>query len=681
MQIQRMSSLVDTQLRAQQLRKQLNYHNHRYYVLDDPQIPDAEYDRLLRELQCLEAQYPELITPDSPTQRVGAEPVAAFGDVIHELPMLSLANAFSADEVRAFDKRVRELLDIDEPVEYAAEPKLDGLAISLLYLNGGLTRGATRGNGLKGEDITANVRTIKAVPLRLIGDNHPQMLEVRAEVYIAKEDFEKFNQTARTRCEKTFVNPRNAAAGSLRQLDPRLTAKRPLSIFCYGIGKTAGGVLPDRHSEILEQLSAWGLRVSPDIEVVRGVDGCLAYYERTSACRVTLPYEIDGVVYKVDQINRQRQLGSVARAPRWALAHKFPAQEELTRIEDVVFSVGRTGALTPAAKLQPVFVGGANVSNATLHNMDEIERKDVRIGDWVIIRRAGDVIPEIVRVLKDRRPADARVVRLPERCPVCDSDIIRPPGEAVARCTGALICASQRKEAIKHFASRRAMDIEGLGDKLVNQLVDCALVKRLDDIYRLKAEQLIALERMGEKSARKLLGRLEKSKRTLLANFIYALGIREVGEATAQALAAHFGSLENIMDADLEQLQQVPDVGRVVAEHVAAFFKQAHNREVIAALRALGVHWPDTERALSRGRQALAGRTYVLTGSLDRFTRDEAKRHLQAAGAKVSGSVSKKTTAVIAGKDAGSKYRQAEALGVPVLNENELLDLLGEISD
>jgi DNA ligase (NAD+) len=676
-----MSSPADIQRRVQQLREQLNDHNYRYYVLDDPQIPDAEYDRLLRELQSLEAQYPELIIPNSPTQRVGAEPVTAFGEVIHALPMLSLANAFSDDEVRAFDKRVRELLDTDELIEYAAEPKLDGLAISLLYVNGQLTRGATRGNGVTGEDVTANVRTIKAVPLRLIGDNHPQTLEVRAEVYIAKKDFERFNQIARAQGEKTFVNPRNAAAGSLRQLDPRRTAKRPLSIFCYGTGKIVGGGLPDRQSAILKQLSAWGLRVSPDIEVVRCADGCLAYYKRTGARRATLPYEIDGVVYKVDRLDQQRQLGSVARAPRWALAHKFPAQEELTRIEDVVFSVGRTGALTPTAKLQPVFVGGATVSNATLHNMDEIERKDVRIGDWVVIRRAGDVIPEVVRVVKDRRPADTRAVRLPERCPICDSDVIRLPGEAMARCTGALICPAQRKEAIKHFASRRAMDIEGLGDKLVDQLVDCKLVNRLDDIYRLKAEQLIALERMGEKSARKLLDELEKSKRALLANFIYALGIRDVGEATAQALALHFGSLENIMDADAEKLQEVPDVGPVVAEHVAAFYKQAHNREVIAALRALGVHWPDTGPAHTRANQALAGHTYVLTGSLDRFTRDEAKRRLQAAGAKVSGSVSKKITAVIAGKDAGSKYSQAEALGVPIMNEDDLLELLDETLD
>jgi DNA ligase (NAD+) len=671
---------AEIESRARQLRAQLDYHNHRYYVLDDPEIPDAEYDRLQHELQSLESEYPDLITPDSPTQRVGAAPLATFGEVTHELPMLSLANAFTEGELRAFDQRVREVLDTEQAVEYAAEPKLDGLAISLLYRGGQLVRGATRGNGVKGEDITANVRTIKSIPLRLIGQGRPETLEVRGEVYIAKRDFETLNERARAEGAKTFVNPRNAAAGSLRQLDPRLTAKRPLSMFCYGVGKLEGCSRPDSHSAELEQLRAWGLRVCPETEVVSGADGCLDYYRRIGARRKDLPYEIDGVVYKVNRLNLQRQLGFVSRAPRWALAHKFPAQEELTQIEDVIFSVGRTGALTPTARLKPIFVGGVTVSNATLHNMDEIERKDVHIGDWVIIRRAGDVIPEVVAVVKDRRPADARQVELPARCPVCGSDVIRTPGEAVARCTGALICPAQRKEAIKHFASRRAMDIEGLGDKLVDQLVDQKLVQRLDDIYRLTPEQLVGLERMGEKSARKLLANLEKSKRTNLASFIYALGIREVGEATAQALSLHFGNLDAIMAADAQALQAVPDVGPVVAEHVAAFFHEAHNRQVIASLRALGVTWPDAAPAMS-ARAELAGRTYVLTGTLANLTRDEAKRRLQALGARVSGSVSKKTTAVIAGAEPGSKYQQAEALGVPVMDEDELLNLLGMKAD
>jgi DNA ligase (NAD+) len=671
-----MSGLAEIEQRVNWLRVQLNYHNYHYYVLDDPQIPDAEYDRLLRELQSLETQYPSLIIPESPTQRVGAEPVKAFGEVRHMLPMLSLANAFGEEELRAFDKRVRDLLDIDKAIEYAAEPKLDGLAISLLYQGGLLTRGATRGNGVKGEDITQNVRTIHAVPLRLRGVNFPDLVEVRAEVYISKKDFEKFNERARASGEKTFVNPRNAAAGSLRQLDPRLTAKRPLSIFCYGIGKIEGKNLPDRQSAILQQLRAWGLRVSPDAEVVQGVAGCLEYYRRIEMRRHTLPYEIDGVVYKVNRLDLQRQLGSIARAPRWAIAHKFPAQEELTEILDVQFSVGRTGALTPTAKLKPVFVGGVTVSNATLHNMDEIERKDVRIGDTVMVRRAGDVIPEVVNVVKDRRPLHARRIQLPDRCPICASEVIRPTGEAVARCTGGLICPAQRKEALKHYASRRAMDIEGLGDILVEQLVDCKLVNRVDDLYRLTKERLTSLERMGEKSAQNLLEGINKSKRTTLANFIYALGIREVGEATAQALAEHFGNLDRIMTADAEQLQEVPDVGPVVAQHIAAFFQQTHNREVIAALHGLGVSWPDARPAAGTSRP-LAGNTYVISGTLDGFTREQVKQRLQAMGAKVSGSVSKKTTAVIAGENPGSKYQRAEALGVSIIGEDELRRILG----
>jgi DNA ligase (NAD+) len=675
-----MSSPGEIKTRVSQLRERLNHHNYRYYVLDDPEIPDAEYDRLLHELQSLEAQYPDLVSSDSPTQRVGAEPLKAFGEVTHKLPMLSLANAFTEDQMRAFDKRIRALLDCSKPIEYAAEPKLDGLAISLLYQNGVLVRGATRGNGVKGEDITQNVRTIHTVPLRLVDHEYPTLVEVRAEVYISKQDFERLNASARERGERTFVNPRNAAAGSLRQLDPRLTAKRPLSVFCYGVGKLEGQNPPDRQSALLEQLRAWGLRVCPEAEIVQGAEGCLHYYRSISERRSALPYEIDGVVYKVNRLDWQRQLGSVSRAPRWAIAHKFPAQEELTQIVDVAFSVGRTGALTPTAQLKPVFVGGATVSNATLHNMDEIERKDVHIGDWVIIRRAGDVIPEVIRVVRERRPEHARRIQLPVRCPVCNSDVIRPPGEAVARCTGSLICAAQRKEAIKHYASRRAMDIEGLGDKLVDQLVDRNLVNRIDDIYRLTADQWASLERMGEKSARNLIEALAKSKRTTLANFIYALGIREVGEATAQALSLHFGNLESIMAADTNTLQEVMDIGPVVAEHITSFFQQELNREVIAALRELGVSWPNAEPAAGIAKP-LTGHTYVLSGALTSLTREQAKQRLQKLGAKVSSSVSKKTTAVIAGEDPGSKYEKAVALGVPIIGEDELMDLIGTNAD
>jgi DNA ligase (NAD+) len=509
-----------------------------------------------------------------------------------------------------------------------------------------------------------------------MGSGHPDMVEVRAEVYISKADFERFNEQAREHGDKTFVNPRNAAAGSLRQLDPRLTARRPLSIFCYGIGKLEGTNPPDRQSAILQQLRAWGLRVCPETAVVQGADGCLEYHQWIGARRDELPYEIDGLVYKVNRLDMQQHLGFVSRAPRWALAHKFPAREELTRILNVHFSVGRTGALTPTAKLKPVFVGGVTVSNATLHNMDEIERKDVRIGDTVMVRRAGDVIPEVVSVVRDRRPKESRRIRLPSHCPICHSQVIRPQGEAIARCTGGLICAAQRKEAIKHFASRRAMDIEGLGDKLVDQLVDRGLVHRVDDLYRLTAQHLVGLERMGAKSAQNLLAALAKSKRTTLGNFVYALGIRTVGETTAQALAVHFGNLQSLMLADAQRLQEVQDIGPVVAEHVATFFDQAHNREVIDGLLELGVEWPAATAAAPRSK-ALAGNTYVITGTLDGFTREQAKQGLQALGAKVSGSVSKKTAAVIAGASPGSKYEKAQALGVPILDEAAFRELLG----
>ncbi len=660
--------------RVEELREQINYHNYLYYVLDAPEIPDAEYDRMLRELQELEQRYPELITPDSPTQRVGAPPVKEFGEVRHELPMLSLNNAFTDQEVYDFDRRVRERLGV-ERVEYHAEPKLDGLAISLMYEEGLLVRGATRGDGFRGEDVTANVRTIGAIPLRLRGEGYPGLLEVRGEVFMTKEGFERLNAAQERAGLKPFANPRNAAAGSLRQLDPGITAQRPLTMYCYGVGIVRGGTLPDRHSAIMDRLREWGLRVSPKSDVVTGADGCLRYYRKMAAERDALPYEIDGVVYKVDRIEWQERLGELSRAPRWALAHKFPAKEEMTRLLDVEWQVGRTGALTPVARLEPVSVGGVTVSNATLHNQDEIERKDIRIGDTVIVRRAGDVIPEVVSVVKSRRPPDARKPRLPKHCPVCGSDIILLPGEKIARCSGGLYCPAQRREAIKHFASRRAMDIEGLGDKLVAQLDEKGLIRDVADLYYLRQEDLENLERMGKKSAQNLLQALEKSKHTTLARFIYALGIRQVGEATAKELANYFGSLEGIMEASREELEAVPDIGPVVAESIYRFFRERHNREVIDKLLAAGIQWPAVTRQDQR-TLPLAGKTFVLTGTLSSMTREEAKERLEALGAKVSGSVSKKTSYVVVGADPGSKYDKALQLGIPVLDEPAFLELI-----
>lgn len=659
--------------RAAALRERIHHHNYRYYALDDPEISDAEFDALMRELQDVEAQYPALVTPDSPTQRVGSAPLAAFGEVRHELPMLSLDNAFSEYEVREFDRRAREGLKVTT-VHYSAEPKLDGLAISLLYEDGVLMRAATRGDGYTGEDVTQNVRTIHSVPLRLVGKHPPRRLEVRGEVYMPKRGFAELNRRQEERGEKIFANPRNAAAGSLRQLDPRITASRPLDMCCYGVGMVEGSNLPERHSAILEQLKQWGLRVSPQRAVVEGVDGCLAYYADLSLKRADLPYDIDGVVYKVDDLAQQRQLGYVSRAPRWALAHKFPAEEAMTVVTSIDVQVGRTGAITPTARLQPVFVGGATVSNATLHNEDEVHRKDVRVGDTVIIRRAGDVIPEVVGVVKERRPPGTRIFHLPKHCPVCGSEVVRIEGEAVARCTGELVCPAQRKEAILHFASRRAMNIDGLGDKLVDQLVGQGLVRTVADLYHLTHDQLMALERMGAKSAENLLRALEKSKRTTLARFLYALGIREVGEATAQTLAAHFGELEPIMEADETALQEVSDVGPIVAQHIAAFFREQHNRDVIEKLRAAGVHWPAMPRRAPTS--PLAGKTFVLTGTLHGMTRDDAKERLQALGAKVSGSVSGKTDYVVVGEEPGSKRDKAAALGVTILDEAEFVRLL-----
>jgi DNA ligase (NAD+) len=661
--------------RARDLRQQIEHHNYRYHVLDDPEVSDAEYDRLMRELKALEEQYPDLITPDSPTQRVGATPVSELQEVVHARPMLSLDNAFADEDVVAFDRRVRERLEDVEQVEYSAEPKLDGLAISFRYESGRLVQAATRGDGLRGEDVTHNVRTIKAVPTTLRG-SAPKLLEVRGEVFMLIAGFKAMNQRALERGERTFVNPRNAAAGSIRQLDPRLAAGRPFDVFFYGVGETDGWKLPAKHSEALQQLREWGLKVSPLLSIVQGAEGCLQYYRDVGAKRASLQYEIDGVVYKVNRFVQQRELGFVARAPRWAIAHKFPAHEENTVVKGVEFQVGRTGALTPVARLEPVFVGGVTVSNATLHNMDEVRRKDVRIGDTVVIRRAGDVIPEVVKVILERRPKDAVEVAQPKNCPVCGSDVEREEGEAVARCTGGLFCAAQRKEALRHFASRRALDIDGLGSKIIDQLVEGEKVRSPADLYRLTADDYASLERMGEKSAANLVEALERSKHTTLARFLYGLGIRDVGEATAAALANHFGSLQSLQDASEEAIQEVPDIGPVVAAHVHMFFQQKHNREVIAALREVGVTWQDQQRKSAAGEGPLTGRTFVLTGSLDSMSRDEASDRIVALGGKVAGSVSKKTSYVVAGAEAGSKLAKAQELGVAVLDEKAFLKLL-----
>ncbi len=669
----------DVAARIRALRKQLNEHNYRYYVLDDPEIPDAEYDRLFRELQALEEKYPAQVTADSPTQRVGAGPLKVFGEVRHAVPMLSLGNAFSDEEVRDFGRRIAEKLGLSEDeIDFTAEPKLDGLAISLLYEAGVLVRAATRGDGITGEDVTQNVRTISCVPLRLRAEAQrpwPRVLEVRGEVYMPKAGFEALNERQRRAGEKPFANPRNAAAGSLRQLDPKITAGRPLAMFCYGIGQVEDGQLPDRHSAILAQLKDWGLRVCPQIRRAQGIAACLDYYRDIGERRSQLGYEIDGVVYKVDHIDQQAVLGFVSRAPRWAIAHKFPAQEALTRLLDIDIQVGRTGAITPVARLEPVAVGGVTVTNATLHNQDEIARMDLHRGDTVVVYRAGDVIPKVGGVLLSRRPADARPFVMPTRCPVCDSDIVRLEGQVIARCSGGLFCPAQRKEAIKHFASRRAMDIEGLGEKLVEQLVDRDLVHDPADLYALSVEQLTGLERVAQRSAENLLAALEKSKATTLGRFLFALGIREVGETTAQSLAQHFGDLPSIEEADLDTLQSVPDVGPVVANSIHTFFRQVHNRDVIDKLISAGIHWPKIA-VKKPATLPLAGKVIVLTGTLQGLSRSEAKQRLQALGAKVTGSVSKKTDWVIAGEAAGSKLEKAQGLGIEVLDEAGLLNLL-----
>lgn len=662
-----------------ELRTTLRHHEYLYHVMDMPEIPDAEYDRLMRELRELEAQHPELITPDSPTQRVGAAPLASFSQVRHEVPMLSLDNVFDEESFLAFNKRVQDRLKNTDDLTYCCELKLDGLAVSILYENGVLVQAATRGDGTTGEDITSNVRTIRAIPLKLRGDDIPQRLEVRGEVFLPQAGFEKINEEARRTGGKVFANPRNAAAGSLRQLDPRITAKRPLTFFCYGVGVLEGGELPASHSARLQQFKAWGLPVSERVKLCHTPEEVLTYYRKVEEDRPKLGFDIDGVVIKVDSLALQEQLGFVARAPRWAVAFKFPAQEQMTFVRDVEFQVGRTGAITPVARLEPVHVAGVLVSNATLHNADEIDRLGLRIGDKVVIRRAGDVIPQVVNVVLSERPEETREIVFPTHCPVCHSDVERVESEVVTRCTGGLICGAQRKEALKHFVSRRALDVEGMGDKIIDQLVEKEYVHTPADLFLLTPGKLTGLDRMGPKSAQNVVDALEKSKETTFARFLYALGIREVGEATAAGLAAHFGTIEALEQASIDDLQKVPDVGIVVATHVRNFFAEESNREVIAQLRKEGVRWPAPVVVNAEEIDSpFAGKTVVLTGSLSQLSRDDAKAQLVALGAKVAGSVSKKTDLVIAGEAAGSKLAKAQELGIMVIDEAEMVRLLGE---
>ena len=664
--------------RAKALRSELNEHNYRYHVLDAPTIPDSEYDRLFQELKQLESQHPELKTMDSPTQRVGASPLKDFPEVTHVVPMLSLDNAFSEETVRDFDKRIHARLKTENVIQYTCEPKLDGLAITLLYENGIFMMGATRGDGVSGEKITENLRTISAIPLKLHGTKVPPLLEVRGEVFMPKAGFEALNKNATANGEKQFANPRNAAAGSLRQLDSQITAKRPLNFFAYAIARIEGWDQElESQTESLNQLHHWGFPICPENQVAQGVLGCLAFYCVLMERRHSLPYQIDGIVYKVDNLALQRQLGFISRAPRFAIAHKFPAEEAITELLDVDFQVGRTGALTPVARLKPVFVGGVTVSNATLHNMDEIERKNIWIHDVVIVRRAGDVIPEVASSVLERRPPHAKQIALPTHCPICGSDVIREAGEAAARCMGELGCSAQQKEAILHFSARRAMNIDGLGSKIVDQLVDAGLVKTIADIYKLNIDVLSRLERMGLKSAENLIEAINKSKKTTFPRFLFALGIREVGETTAQVLANHFQDLEAIRVADEAVLQVVPDIGPVVAAHIVMFFRQPDNLEVIQQLCAAGVYW-SVKKLKSITEQPLKDHTFVLTGTLSSLTREDAKEQLQALGAKISESVSKKTNYVVAGESPGSKLAKAESLGIRILNEDQFLAILNK---
>lgn len=669
--------------RLDTLRAQLEYHGYRYYVLDTPEITDAEYDRLFRELQALEQQFPELISSSSPTQRVGAAPLPEFVQLTHIIPMLSLNNAFSDDEVMAFDRRVREIADMPA-IEYAVEPKFDGLAVNLIYEDGQLVSGATRGNGYVGEDVTANLRTIRAIPLKLAISHPPQRMEIRGEVLMLKADFAALNTSQRARDLKEFANPRNAAAGSLRQLDSRITATRGLHFFAYGVGACVGHVLPATHSATMDQLREWHVPVATEQKVVQGAEGLLAYYRDMESQRATLVFDIDGVVYKVNDLALQQHIGYVARAPRFAIAHKFTAEEATTQLLDIEVQVGRTGAITPVARLAPVSVGGVTVTNATLHNEDEILRKGILIGDWINVRRAGDVIPEVVSVVESRRPPNARAFLMPATCPVCGAHVVRLPEEVVARCTGGLFCPAQRKQALWHFASRRALDIEGLGDKLIEQLVDEGLVHHPADLYRLGLLSLSNLQRMAEKSASKLLASIEYSKHTTLARFIYALGIRHVGEQTAKDLAAYFGTLDAIMAADEMQLQQVPEVGGVVAKSIIQFLAEPHNITVIEMLCAAGVHWDDAVPQRLENN-AISGKVIVITGTLANMSRDQAQAQIEANGGRVSGSVSKKTDFVLAGAEPGSKFNKAQELGITILTETQFTNLLnstlGELND
>jgi DNA ligase (NAD+) len=681
-------SLPEAAARAETLRREIERHNHAYYVLDAPAIPDAEYDRLFQELQALEAAHPQLISADSPTQRVGGKPLPEFAQVRHAVPMLSIRTETDTEPsgARAFDARVRRelrLSEADPEIEYAAELKFDGLAINLRYGNGVLVQATTRGDGETGEDVTQNIRTMRRIPLRLNGDA-PALLEVRGEVFMSRPDFERYNEKQRAQGRPTLVNPRNGAAGSIRQLDPAMTAERPLSFYAYGLGETRYWPLPETHSDILDALKLLGLPVCEHRATVRGADGLIAFHARIREMRDALPFDIDGVVYKVNSLALQQRLGFVTREPRWAVAHKYPAEEALTTVEAIEVQVGRTGAITPVARLAPVFVGGVTVTNATLHNENEVRRKDVRIGDTVIVRRAGDVIPEVVSAVIDKRPlndlgepryAAWTLLKQYPLCPVCGSAIEKPEDEAIARCTGGLFCPAQRKQALLHFASRRAMDIEGLGDKLVEQLVDNAIVKTPADIYKLGVLAIVNLERMAEKSATNILAAVEKSKTTTLGRFIFALGIRNVGEATAKDLARHFGNLDALMTADVDGLQQVPDVGPIVAASIARFFAEPHNVEVIEQLRAAGVNWPEGESA-AVVNSPIAGKTFVLTGALPTLTRDEAKDLIEALGGKVAGSVSKKTDYVVAGAEAGSKLDKAQALDVTILDETQFRGLI-----
>ncbi|USD31842.1 MULTISPECIES: NAD-dependent DNA ligase LigA [Vibrio] len=666
----------EIQEKLNQLRETLHYHGVKYYVEDNPEVPDAEYDRLMRELLALEAEHPELITLDSPSQRVGGQPLSGFESVTHEIPMLSLDNAFDDSELDSFHKRMTVRAPSADFSAFCCEPKLDGLAVSLLYENGVLVRAATRGDGATGENITENVRTIKSIPLKLSGQGWPQRIEVRGEVFMPKAGFDKLNQQALKKGEKVFVNPRNAAAGSLRQLDSRITATRPLSFYAYSVGVVEGATLSKSHYERFLQLKGWGMPMCPETRRVSNLDEVKAYYHDILTRRDALSYEIDGVVIKVDDIVLQEQLGFVARAPRWAIAYKFPAQEEITLLNGVEFQVGRTGAITPVAKLEPVFVGGVTVSNATLHNADEIERLGVKVGDSVIVRRAGDVIPQIVSVIKERRPESAKDIVFPEQCPVCSSDIERVEGEAVARCSGGLVCQAQRKEALKHFVSRKALDVDGLGDKVIEQLVDREMVETPADLFKLSAGVITVLDRMGPKSAQNIVDALNKAKSTTLPRFLYSLGIREVGEATAANLAQHFKTLDAVKKATHEQLIEVSDIGNIVASHVIAFFGQEKNQQVIDDLIEQGIVWPAIEEKSQDIPQPLAGKTVVLTGSLSQLSRNEAKAALQELGAKVTGSVSKKTDILFAGENAGSKLAKAQELGIEIKTEQDLIDLI-----